>query len=69
MKVEGDFLVFNREVWDYDIPLRELSTADGLEKWCCHMTEKNWFSLADAMRMIKFCENRFGYEFSGRIHY
>lgn len=69
MRVSGDYLVFDAGNWEYDIPLRDLSDTDGLEIWVCHMTEKKWFSIADGQAMVRLCERRFGYEYTGRLTY
>jgi hypothetical protein len=69
MHIDGKYLVLRSGNWDYEIPLADLKTEGGLEKWVCHMTEKRWFSLRDAQRMIAMCEGRFGYEYGGRLTY
>jgi hypothetical protein len=69
MRIDGKYLILRSGNWDYEIPLADLKTPEGLEKWVCHMTEKTWFSLRDAQRMIGMCQERFGYEYTGRLTY
>lgn len=42
-KVEGCYVTLNDgQMWDYEIPLRELRTESGLKEWIDHLSEKTW---------------------------
>lgn len=72
MKIEGKYLtVFSPAIWSagYDIPVSELKTESGLERWVCHMTEKNWFSVSMARELVRLCEEKFGYSYGGKLKY
>lgn len=44
-RVEDGFMILNDgQMWDYDIPMRELLTRHGLNAWVLHLSEKTWFS-------------------------
>jgi hypothetical protein len=69
MKIDGKYLVMQTNGWDYDIPLKDLATVEGLEKWLMHMTEKTWFDNYMATQMIAICERQFNYKFNGKTEY
>ena len=55
VRIEGAFVVLNDgQMWDYDIPLRDLMTPDGLQRWVDHLSEKNWVTkpMLDEVRRI-----------------
>jgi hypothetical protein len=69
MHVDGEYLIFVINGWDYDIPMRDLETEKGLEGWLKHMNEKVWFKEKHQNNMIKICEEKFNYKFTGKTHY
>lgn len=70
MRIEDDFLLIPTENgWEYDIPMRDMNTPDGLQKWVCHMVEKRWFTDDMARQLIQLCEDHFGYQYSGKMKY
>lgn len=55
VRVEDGYVILNDgQMWDYDIPLRDLQTEHGLRQWLDHLSEKNWVtpSMLDEVRRI-----------------
>jgi len=44
IRIEGGYLTFVVNGWDYEILLSQLKTKEGLQEWLDHLSEKDWFT-------------------------
>ena len=70
MRINGRYFEIKNDMnqW-YEIPLKDLSTVNGLSNWLCHMNEKIWFTTLMQNKMIALCEKHFAYVFNGKLNY
>jgi len=64
ISIKNKFLIINAGTnCEYDINLKQLDNKEKLRHWLTHMQEKNWWDLGLTIKMIKLCNNHFGYNY------
>lgn len=61
IRIDNGYLLFDVNGWDYEVPLRDLKTVEGLSQWLNHLNEKNLFNKQLERKIILICQDTFGY--------
>jgi len=58
--IDGDYLVVNVS-YEYNVPLKDISTPELLLRLVHHLTEKTWMTQTYTRRLIEVAAHHFGY--------
>jgi hypothetical protein len=59
VRIDGGHVVIN-VVYDYAVPLDEVSTSDKILWWLVHLCEKTWITPSVLRRFAHLCANHHG---------